>query len=209
MEMAWNRLLFLALSSVMVTLAVTEASLEAKVTKEVTFDITIGGEDVGKVVIGLFGEAVPRTVENFAQLASGENGYGYKESPFHRVIDDFMIQGGDYVFKNGSGEQSIYGGMFDDEAMDLKHYGAGWVSMANKGPNTNSCQFFITLRATSWLDGAHVVFGKVLSGMNVVRLISKVPTDEKDHPTIKAEISNSRVEDVYPFTVPLTGVEDL
>ncbi|KAL8584661.1 hypothetical protein ACOMHN_002390 [Nucella lapillus] len=206
MEMGWNRLIALAILSVM---AVTEAALEAKVTKEVTFDITIGDQSVGKFVIGLFGEAVPKTAENFAQLASGENGYGFKGSPFHRVIQDFMIQGGDFVHKNGSGEQSIYGGLFDDESMELNHYGSGWVSMANRGADTNSCQFFITLKATKWLDGAHVVFGKVLSGMNVVRLIANVPTGDKDRPTIDVVISSSKVEDVYPYTVPLSGADDL
>nr|DAZ86359.1 TPA_inf: venom-related protein PPI [Conus ebraeus] len=205
--MMWNRVIVMTLASVMAV--ASESALEAKVTKEVTFDLSIGGDAVGKVVIGLFGEAVPRTVENFAQLASGENGYGYEGTPFHRVIEDFVIQGGDFVHKNGSGEKSIYGGLFDDEAMDLKHYGAGWVSMANRGPNTNSCQFFITLKATKWLDGSHVVFGKVLSGMDVVRQVAKVPTDDRDRPTIEVLISSSKVEDTYPYTVPLAGVEDL
>ncbi|KAK7100820.1 peptidyl-prolyl cis-trans isomerase 6-like [Littorina saxatilis] len=206
MEGVWNRLIVFGIVAVVSRI---EGVPDAKVTKKATFNISIDGDDVGSIVIGLFGEAAPKTVENFAQLASGENGYGYKGSRFHRVISDFMIQGGDYANKDGTGENSIYGGLFDDEAMDLKHYGSGWVSMANRGPNTNSCQFFITMKATKWLDGSHVVFGKVLSGMDVARLISRVPVDENDHPKVEIIVTGSVVEDVYPFTVPLTGADDV
>ncbi|KAG8198691.1 hypothetical protein JTE90_015515 [Oedothorax gibbosus] len=162
----------------------------------VFLDVKIGEEKVGRVVLELFKDVVPKTADNFRALCTGEKGLGkygkplhYKGSPFHRIIRRFMVQGGDFIKGNGQGSESIYGDSFEDENFTLKHDQPGLLSMANSGPNTNGCQFFITTVPTAHLDNKHVVFGKVIKGMGVVSEMENLHT-ENDEPLELCIISN-------------------
>ncbi|RWS17857.1 peptidyl-prolyl cis-trans isomerase H (PPIH)-like protein [Dinothrombium tinctorium] len=160
----------------------------------VFFDITIGATEVGRMKMELFADVVPKTAENFRQYCTGESKkdgvpIGYKGSLFHRVIKDFMIQGGDFVNGDGTGIMSIFGGPFADENFILKHDAPGLLSMANSGKDSNGCQFFITCAPCEFLDGKHVVFGRIIDGLLVMRKIENVPTGPNNKPKLPVIIS--------------------
>jgi peptidylprolyl isomerase len=169
---------------------------ERKVTRHCYFDMNIDGKPAGKIVFGLYGNAAPKTVDNFMELCIGAKsdknpkGLTYKGSPFHRIIPQFMLQGGDITQGNGMGGESIYGRTFADENLKLKHDRRGLLSMANAGPNTNGSQFFITTVLTPWLDGRHVVFGEVVEGMDIVDKIEALGS-QSGTPSKKVTIAAS------------------
>ncbi|KAF7557201.1 hypothetical protein G7046_g6114 [Stylonectria norvegica] len=163
----------------------------------VFFDVSVGGKPVGRITMELYADLVPKTAENFRSLCTGEKGLGksgkplhYKGSIFHRVIKQFMIQGGDFTAGDGTGGESIYGEKFEDEAFEKKHTKPFLLSMANAGPNTNGSQFFVTTVATPHLDGKHVVFGEVLNGKSIVRQIENLSTQSGDKPAKEALIAD-------------------
>ncbi|KAL9653500.1 hypothetical protein ABK040_002133 [Willaertia magna] len=184
--------IFLAAVLLAICLASFATCNDKEITDKVFFDIELGGKSIGRIVLGLYGKTVPKTAENFKQLTAHTKGFGYKGSSFHRVIPNFVIQGGDFTHHNGYGGKSIYGEKFEDENFKVKHF-PYCLSMANAGPGTNGSQFFITLANTPWLDGRHVVFGEVIEGKDIVKKIEQVRTGAQDKPVEKVVIKDCGV----------------
>jgi len=202
---------FLILSQLTLFVAVHCGSYT--VTDEAWFEVEIKdfdgpGQDYrGRFTVALFGETAPMTVMNFVALARGYNRgkekLHYKNTPIHRIVPDFVVQMGDVVNGDGTGSRSIYGERFNDEAFTLSHRSPGWVSMANHGTDTNGSQFFVLLNKARWLDGKHVVFGKVIRGMNTVNALGEVPTDPNTAvPKKRVRIVDSGVNDISKYDLP-------
>nr|XP_023026016.1 peptidyl-prolyl cis-trans isomerase-like isoform X1 [Leptinotarsa decemlineata] len=197
-------------SWVLATLLMTcwASSSEYKVTDRIYFDVRKDNQMLGRIILGLFGEVAPDTCENFKTIAlKGISGRSYVGTKFHTAISRVMIQGGDIVNNDGTGSVSIYGDYFKDENFTIKHDSPGLLVMANKGPNTNGCQFFITTMATPWLDGKNVVFGKVLKGEEIVHKIEHMKTDVNDKLLSNVYISEVGIIETVPFSEPSKNYE--
>ena len=190
------------LISIVLTLLSTVYCAKYTVTDEVWFDVMVkdmdgpGKDFKGRFVIGVFADVAPMTSLNFVSLAKGHKGLHYKGSPVHRVVQDFVVQTGDITTKDGTGGRSIFGNTFEDEDFVLSHRGPGWVAMANHGRHTNASQFYIMLTKARWLDGRHVVFGKVVRGFEVVDMLANLEADDQARPLKQVTIVDCGVNDM-------------